>query len=144
MAGMTKVKAHPACRFYVEVGGMPQAVFTEVSGLGVEVAFDEVEEGGNNGFVHRLPGRWKVSNLTLTRGLTTSNEFYQWILKVAQGNVERHNLSVVLYDLDGSELMRWNFINAYPIKWTGPQFKAAEGAIAIESLELAHEGLEAN
>ena len=140
-ANQTTVDAHPACRFYVEIDGMTQAVFSEVSGLGIEMVVEEVEEGGNNGFVHRLPGRCKVSNLTLKRGMTKSNEFVKWVLEVAQGKIVSRNLSVILYDIGGVEFIRWNFSGAYPIKWTGPQFKSDDNGTAIETLELAHKGL---
>jgi phage tail-like protein len=135
------IQAHAGCRFYVAIDEIPQAVFAEASGLAVEMAVEEVEEGGNNGFVHRLPGRSKVSNLTLKRGITDSNEFLKWSLEVAQGKLTRRNLSVIVYNPDGTELMRWNYVNAYPVKWTGPQFKSDDTANAIETLELAHEGL---
>ena len=120
---------------------MTQAVFSEVSGLAIEMAVEEVEEGGNNGFVHRLPGRCKVSNLTLKRGMTRSNEFLKWVLEVAQGKIVPRNLSVILYDIEGKEFIRWNFSGAYPIKWMGPQCKSDDSATAIETLELAHKGL---
>jgi phage tail-like protein len=137
----TAVEAHPACRFYVEVDGMTQAVFSEVSGLAIEMAVEEVEEGGNNGFVHRLPGRCKVGNLTLKRGMTKSNEFLKWVLEVAQGKIVPRNLSVILYDIEGKEFIRWNFSGAYPIKWMGPPCKSDDTSTAIETLELAHKGL---
>jgi phage tail-like protein len=141
MASSTAIQAHPGCRFYVAIEGIPQAVFAEASGLAVEMAVEEVEEGGNNEFVHRMPGRSKVSNLTLKRGISNSNEFLKWSLEVAQGKLTRRNLSVIVYNPDGTELMRWNYANAYPVKWTGPQFKSDDTANAIETLELAHEGL---
>jgi len=130
-----------SCRFYVEVDNKKEAVFTEVSGLSMEMALEDIEEGGNNGFVHRMPGRCKVGNLTLKRGMTVSNEFLQWSAKVAQGTIEKKHVSVVLYNLDGSEAMRWNFDHAYPVKWSGPQFKADDTAVALETVELAHEGM---
>jgi phage tail-like protein len=129
-----------ACRFYVEFAGTTQAVFTEVSGLSVEVTTEDVEEGGHNDFVHRLPGRCKVGNLVLKRGFTKSNDFLKWNLDVAQGTIQRRNISVIIYNVDGSESMRWNFLNTYPVKWTGPQFKTDDTGAAVESLELAHEG----
>ncbi len=132
--------AHTACRFYVTIEGIAQAVFTEVNGLTVEVATEDVEEGGRNDFVHRVPGRCKVSNVVLKRGLTKSNDFLKWHLDVAQGKVNPRSVSIIVYDVDGSESLRWNFINAYPVKWTGPQFRASDNGAAIESLELAHEG----
>ena len=134
-------EAYPACRFYVEIGGLPIAVFTEASGLQMQTDVLDYEEGGNNSYAHRIPGRTKSGNLTLKRGLTRSNELLKWHLKVAQGQIERRTLTVTLYDVKGEVLSRWTFANAFPVKWTGPQFTADGTAVAIETLELAHEGL---
>ena len=70
----------------------------------------EYQEGGNNGFIHRLPGPVKVSNITLKRGLTTSNEFFKWCVEVATRSVTRKHLSVLMYDTKGTEVVRWNFL----------------------------------
>ena len=102
----------PGCRFYVQVDGWTQAVFTEVSGLAMEMAVEDVEEGGLNSFVHRLPGRVKTSNLTLKRGLTNSDDFLKWTREVSRGKIEKKNISVVLYNLNGTESMRWEFLQA--------------------------------
>src|SRR5215472_1741743 len=122
--------AHAACRFYIEIGKNDgakqiQAVFTELSGLQVEMQVMEYEEGGTNTFVHKLPGRLKVGNITLKHGLTRSNEFLSWCMKI-----ERRNVSVVMYDVAGKPVVRWNFTKAYPVKWTGPQFTADSTAMA--------------
>jgi len=138
---MSDIEAVPNCRFYVQIDGINQAVFTDLTGLQIETTVQEYEEGGNNGFVHRLPGRTKVSNVTLKRGLTTSNEFFKWCLQIAQGKIVRRNISVLIYDSKGEQVCRWDFINAYPVKWVGPQFTAGSNAMAIETLELAHDGL---
>lgn len=135
-------EAFPSCRFYVMLDGVVQGVFTEVGGLQVEMDVMEYQEGGNNGFVYRLPGFTKVSNITLKRGMTKSNDFFKWCANIASGNFRRRNISIVMYDVAGEELMRWNFMNAYPVRWTGPQFQASDTAAAIETLELAHEGME--
>jgi phage tail-like protein len=82
-----------------------------------------------------------VSNLTLKRGMTSSNEFYKWCADIASGKFTRRHVTVVMYDAAGKELMRWNFTNAYPVKWVGPQLLASDTAAAIETLELAHEGV---
>lgn len=134
-------EAYPGCRFYVLFDDKAQGVFTEVGGLQVEMDVMEYQEGGNNGFVHRLPGFTKISNLTLKRGMTSSNEFYNWLADVSNGNLKRRHVTVVMYDAEGDELMRWNFINAYPVKWAGPQLRAPDNTAAIETLELAHEGV---
>ncbi len=133
--------AYPGCRFYVMFDDKAQGVFTEVGGLQVEMEVLDYQEGGNNGFVHRLPGFTKVNNLTLKRGMSTSNDFYKWCSDIAGGKFTRRHVSVVMYDVEGDELMRWNFINAYPVKWIGPQFQVSDNGAAIETLELAHEGM---
>ncbi len=129
-------------RFYVFIDGIPHAIFTELSGLQIETEVMDYAEGGNNRFIHRLPGRTKVSNITLKRGMTRSNELLKWYLDIAYGKkIERRHMSIVMYDTEGKELLRWNFVNAYPVKWVGPQFNASAKAAAIETLELAHAGV---
>lgn len=133
--------AYPSCRFYVQIKGKTQALFTEVSGLQVEIVVQDYEEGGNNGFIHRLPGRAKVGNLTLKRGMTRSNDFLKWLVDVANGIIQPCNLTLVMYDTARTSFMRWNFINAYPVKWSGPQFTSRSTDAAIETLEIAHAGM---
>jgi phage tail-like protein len=135
-------EAHAACRFYVEIDHKKEAVFTEVSGLQVEMQVTEYEEGGRNGFIHRLPGRLKVGNIVLKRGLVKANDFFQWCLAAAEQDIIRRHISIVIYDVAGQEVVRWDFQGAYPVKWTGPTFNADQGAVAMETLELAHQGLE--
>jgi len=140
----SSLTAHAACRFYVQVGEQTaalQAVFTEVSGLQVEMQVTDYEEGGINNYVHRLPGRLKVGNVTLKHGMTVSNAFLKWCMKTNIGSWQRQNVTVVLYDVAGQPVIRWHFNNAYPVKWTGPQFTADSTAMAIESVEFTHEGL---
>lgn len=137
----TTAEAHGTCRFYVLIEGVAQAVFTEVGGLQIETEVTDYAEGGNNRFVHRVPGRTKVANLTLKRGMASSNELFKWYIKTINGEAERRNLSVVMYDTGGKEVLRWDFIKAYPVKWVGPQLSAASNTSAVETLELAHEGL---
>lgn len=135
------VDIHINSRFYIEIGTKKQAVFAQVTGLQIEMDVTEYAEGGNNEFVHRFPGRTRVSNLTLKRGISSSNEFFQWYCQLARGKIDRRNISVVMYDPAGEEVLRWNFLNAYPVKWIGPEFHADGTSTAIETLELAHDGL---
>jgi phage tail-like protein len=128
-------------RFYVFIDNKEQAIFTEVSGIEVQMDVLEFQEGGNNGFVHHLPGRTKISRITLKRGMTCSNDFLRWQLQIASGDIERRNVSVAVFDVSGKELVRWNFDNAYPVKWSGPPLDASGAAVAVEALELAHEGM---
>ncbi|MEP7188883.1 MAG: phage tail protein [Roseiflexaceae bacterium] len=134
---------YSSSRFYVMIDSMAQAVFTELSGLQVETEVMEYAEGGNNDFVHRLPGRTRVGNITLKRGITSSNDLFKWYMAIASGRkIDRRNISLVMYDTAGVELMRWNFLSAYPVKWVGPQFDATGNVSAVETLELAHAGLQ--
>ncbi|NNJ11018.1 phage tail protein [Chloroflexales bacterium ZM16-3] len=137
----SKQEANPACRFYVEIDKIAKAVFTEVSGLQIETEVTTYAEGGNNGFARRLPGRTTVSNLTLKRGVTSTHELLRWYLDIVSGKIDRRQVSVIQYSLRGEPIARWNFSDAYPVKWVGPQLTADSSVIAIETLELAHEGI---
>lgn len=129
-------------RFYVFIDGVANAVFTEVSGLQVETEVLEYAEGGNNGFVHRLPGRTRVGNITLKRGLIGKSEFLTWLREMNNNNIQKRNVSLVMYDMAGNEIVRWDFLDAYPVRWIGPQFDAKANSVAIETIELAHAGLQ--
>jgi phage tail-like protein len=138
------VRSFLNCRFYVQINGITQAVFTELSGLSLETEVFEYAEGGNNAFPHRLPGRSKVGNLVLKRGITQNNELFKWCRDITNGKIDKRNISVLMFDTEGKEMGRWDFVKAYPIKWTGPQFQADGQQTAVESLELAHDGLGTN
>lgn len=129
-----------ASRFFVEIGGIQHAGFTECSGLQVETEVFEYSEGGQNEFVHKLPGRSSFSNITLKWGMTDSNELWEWYQAVIRGQVERKDLSVVQYDSEMNEKWRWNLAAAFPVKWIGPAFNAGKAGVSIETLELAHHG----
>ena len=129
-------------RFYVEIDSKKEAVFTEVSGLSVEITTEEYPEGGNNEYVHKIIGRAKIGNITLKQGMTKSQEFLKWVMDVSQGKIERKNISVVMYDLEGNPVQRWNFLEAVPIKWTGAQYQASGNTSAIETFEFVHRGMQ--
>ncbi len=129
------------CRFYVEIENVTQAVFTEASGLQVETDVLSYEQGGNNAFVHKLPGRTKVGNLTLKRGFAKGNEFFNWYASIIQGKIERRNVSLAIYNPKGELVTKWTLVRAFPVKWSGPQLTADGTALAIETLELAHDGV---
>ena len=127
--------------FFVDIDGVSQAVFTEVTGLAVEIVVQDYEEGGRNDHVHRLPGRAKVSDITLKNGITTSNELLDWFKMIMEGTFDRRSVSIVVVDQQGQEKQRWNFTEALPVKWTGPEFKAGQSQAAIQSLQLTHKGI---
>lgn len=129
-------------RFHVEIDGIQEAFFRECSGLEAETEVLSYEEGGMNDHPHKLPGRTKFPNVSLKRGLTTSKALWEWYSKVIDGNIARKNISIVLYDQQGSEVKRWSFGRAYPTKWVGPGIRSDENAVAVETLELVHEGMQ--
>ncbi len=137
-----RIDPYPAFKFYVEIGNITHAVFSECSGLEAEVEVMEYEEGGWNDYVHKLPGRVKYSDITLKRGVATSDDLWEWYEKTLQGTIERKNVTILLYDTSGTEYRRWKFEDAYPIKWTGPTFNAGENTAAIETLVLTHRGMQ--
>ncbi len=129
-------------RFLVEIDGIIVGGFSEVSGLNVETETELIEEGGVNDYVHKLPKKTKYSNLTLKRGLTDSDVLWSWHRDVVKGNFKRKSGAIIMLDDEGNSKWRWNFKEAYPVKWTGPDLQAANSTVAIEILELSHNGLE--
>jgi len=128
--------------FLVEIEGLVVGGFSEVTGLQIEIEVEPYREGGLNEFLHLRAGPTRYpSNLVLRHGLTDADTLWRWLRNVSRGIVERHNGSIVLLNNAGEEKWRWNFIEAYPVRWTGPQLRAGIAAVALESLELAHRGL---
>ena len=128
--------------FLVELDGITRAAFQQASGFDSTIDVVEHREGGENTTPRKLPGMTKYSNITLKWGLTDDRELYDWHRQAVLGNVQRKNGSIILLDRQGNEKVRWNFVNAWPSKWDGPDFNAEGNDVAIETLELAHEGLE--
>ena len=142
-----RVDPFATCKFHVEIGNIKEAAFSECSGLEIATEVFEYQEGGLNEYAHKLPGRTKLSNVTLKRGFATSNELYNWYLEMEQDllqgkSITRKQVTITLYSTsEPKELMSWTLNDAFPVKWAGPAFKAGEAAIAIESLEFAHHGI---
>lgn len=136
-------EAHPAFRFAVQIDGVTEAFFTECTLPALEVEVEEQKEGGFNDGTHLLPGRVKQGTVTLKRGLTSTSALLGWYTAVMQGQVgeSRRQVSIVLYDSLGDQVMRWDFTGAYPRKWSGPTLDSASTSVAVESLELAFESV---
>lgn len=128
--------------FLVEIDGITRAAFQECSGFDATIDVTEQREGGDNQTVRKLPGLTKYSNIQLKWGMTDDDELYDWHRKAVLGDIERKNGSIVLLNRKGEEVKRWNFVRAWPTKWDGPDFNATSSEVAIESLEIVHEGLE--
>jgi phage tail-like protein len=128
--------------FLVEIDGITQAGFSECTGLLLEVDVVEYREGGEMSAVRKLPGRAKVGDITLKRGITTSKELHEWVESIRNGVANRKNGAIVLLDDARKPVVRWKFVNAFPRKWEGPNLDAKGNDVAIETLTLCCEGLE--
>lgn len=128
-------------RFLVEIEGLIVGGFAEVSGLHVETQVEEYREGGVNDFVHRLPKETRYPNLVLRRGITDSDVLWKWHQDVVNGKVTRKNGYVILLDSEGNETWRWNFVEAYPARWLGPDLRGDGNAVALEAIEIVHNGI---
>jgi phage tail-like protein len=128
--------------FLVESGGVLRAGFSECTGVGTETDPIEYREGKDDITVRKLPGLKKFGNVTLKRGVAVGEQdFFEWRKSVTDGNIDRRDISIILQDEKRTEQVRYNLANAWPLKWTGPEFKASANEIAIETLEIAHEGV---
>ena len=148
MSAVFREDPYGANSFLVVVDGVSddpagaRGSFAEVSGLEVEIDVIEYRNGSEDITVRKLPGLAKYSNITLKRGVTGDLTFWNWIRSGISGQVLRRDMSVTLLDESHQEVMRWKVRRAWPCKWSGPNLKAGESEVAIESLEIAHEGFE--
>lgn len=132
----------PKFHFQVEWGGA-RIGFTEVSGLDVETEVIEYREGVNPEYSKtKIPGMQKFANVTLKRGvMQADNDFYTWWNTVALNTVERRDVTVSLLNEAHEPVMVWKVKNAWPAKIASTDLKADGNEIAIETVELAHDGL---
>ena len=134
---------HLGLRFWVQIDNVEVAGFRECSGLTIETEVYEYAEGGQNTYTHKLPVRTKYGNITLRRGLDATRDLYSWFVASIDGVPnKRKNVSIMIYGpLGGAPVEKWDLIEAYPVKWVGPELKTEAAALAIETLEFAHHGL---
>lgn len=125
-----------------EDGKSIQGSFTEVSGLEAEIAPIEYRNGSEDITVRKIPGLKKFSNITLKRGVIGDLAFWAWTRSVLDGRVLRADGSITLLDESRQPVMTWKFRRAWPCKWVGPRLDAKSNEVAIETLEICHEGLE--
>jgi len=139
---------YSAFNFVVEIHGVfedgntVQGSFSEVSGLGVEVVPIEYRNGSEDITVRKLPGLKKFTNITLKRGVIGDLAFWKWIKSVLDGRVLRADGTITLRDEDRQPVVVWRFRRAWPCKWTGPMLSATSNQVAIETIEICHEGLQ--
>jgi phage tail-like protein len=127
--------------FLVVIDGVTVAGFSECSGLTTETNIVEYRNGDEDITVRKLPGLKKFNNISLKRGFTSGKELWEWRKKVLDGKTQRQSGSIVLLNEARQPALRWNFREGWPSKWEGPTFNAKNNEAAIETLEIAHEGL---
>lgn len=132
----------PVFHFSVDWGGT-QITFSEVTGLNIEVQPIEYRDGNNPDYsLTKMPGLKKYGNLTLKRGVFAGdNEYYAWLSEIAMNKIERRDIIISLLNEEHAPVMTWKVINAWPTKLTSPDLKANANEAAIETIEVAHEGI---
>lgn len=138
----TRTDPFVAFRFEVRLDDLSVAGFSDCSGLALETEVQDYAEGGLNTHLLKFPTRTKQTNLVLKRGIV-DREMWDWYWDITQGIVKLRSGSVAVRDPSGGEVVvEWQFRDAFPCKWTGPELNAAQSTVAVETLELCHRGLE--
>jgi phage tail-like protein len=132
-----------ANKFWVVLGNVMVAEFSECSGLTIETEVYEYAEGGSNRSTLKLPGRTKYTNVTLRRGMDPSQDLYTWFMQSVDGlPAKRRNVTIQLFEPGNPEPVKtWELVDAFPVKWTAPDLKTDTSAAAVETLEFAHHGI---
>jgi phage tail-like protein len=130
-------------RYRLEIDGIDQAGFSEASIPDTTQDPIEYREGNETPTVRKIPGLIKYGNLTLKWGVTDTMDLYTWRNSVELGTMAdaRKNVAVVVLDEEGNDVSRWEFAEAWPTKYDAPDLNAIGSDIAIETLEIAHEGM---
>lgn len=133
--------------FLFEVDGVQIGMFSQVSGLELKVDVVTYEEGGTNGYVHKLPGRMTWPHVVLHRGLTDSDALFAWVNKTSGPGFEsnsnkltRDTGAITAIGSNGNRLRAWELQGVFAVRWTGPRFDVVSGEALEEELELAHHG----
>lgn len=134
-----------AGRWYLELDGITEGIFKEVSGLESETQVLEhrATSKGGNLTVSKVPGELKWPNIVLRKGLTDDKKLYDWRKKIEDGQVvaNRKNGSLTAYSPDQKVVAKYSFKKGWPCKYKGPTVDASKNEIMIEEFEIAHEGL---
>jgi phage tail-like protein len=129
--------------FLVDIGIGDEIGFSEADVGSGEIEVIEYREGGDRvNSARKLPGLAKYSNVTLKRGITGRTDLFEWWKSVRDGQVQRRNVTITLLDEQRQSVWRWHLRDAWPVKIVAPTLNATGNEVAIETLELAHEGLE--
>jgi phage tail-like protein len=140
----TGVRNDPALalRFEVALDDLPVGGFSECGGLQSEIEVHDHPEGGLNTHLHKFPTRSKQSNITLRRGIV-DRLLWDWYADMLAGRVVVRDGSIRIRAPSGQGVaVEWQFRGAFPCKWVGPELNATQNAVAVETFELCHQGLE--
>jgi phage tail-like protein len=134
----------PGFHFAVRVPSLPpgahDACFTDVGGLAMEAATEEVPEGGENRFVQKYPVRAKYPELVLKRGLLVRSDLFDWVREAIQDfNIVPRDVDVTLLDAEHQPLFSWHLVNAYATKWTLGDLNASANSVSVETLQLFYQ-----
>ncbi len=128
-------------RYKVEIDGLEAGGFSEASGFDASIDVIEYREGDMVQTPMKLPGLKKYGNITLKQGVADSMVMYEWMIAGVEGEVERKTITITILDETETATASWQVINAWPAKYTAPDFNATSSEVAIETLEIAHEGM---
>ena len=141
-SAMARDDPYTGFNFLVEIDGISVAAFSEVSGLASETEVIEYRAGSDRAnTVRKLPGLTKYANIVLKRGVTQDAELWNWRKAIEQGTADRRSGSIVLLDDARNPVRRWHFSKGWVSKFAGPDLNAEANDVAIETIEIAHEGL---
>lgn len=147
MAPVFRADPYAVYNFEVIINGISddgqsaKGAFSEVSGLDMEITPIDYRTGIGDIVSLKLPGLKKFPNLVLKRGIIGDPALWLWILKSANGQVQRTSGSIILLDENHQEVLRWNFQRAWATKFSVSPLGATKNEVALETLEIAHEGL---
>lgn len=142
MATDQRIDPYRGYNFVLEIDNIPKGAFSEVGGLTAEGDAVDYREGTDvQSNVRKLPGMRKYTNITLKRGYTQDKALWQWYTNIMNGQVDRRNVTIVLVNEAREPVLRWHAENAWVNKIEGPALKASSNDVAMESVELVHEGL---
>lgn len=128
--------------YLIEIDGLLTGGFSQVEGLGGRIGVETVQDGGSLGAPRQQLTGTTWDNLVLTHGVIEIDTLWNWFEATARGVIKRKNGTIILLDRKQIPVTMWNFRGALPIHWTGPSLQAGSNEIAVERLELTHQGLE--
>lgn len=148
MSPTARTDPYGQMNFEVEIDGISpdgksvRGGFSEVSGLGISIDVIDYRNGAEPGTVRRVPGLTRFPNLILRRGIVGDLALFRWIESVSHGRLIRADMRVTLLDESRSPAVRWKVRRAWPCKWEGPTLHSGGNEVALESVEVCHEGIE--